>query len=177
MPTLEEVTAQLNRLKGVSQFLARREIRELPNILWDSEQIHDMAQGLYDSGQGLLVSTDRRVLFINRGLIYGLKVEDFPNDKITSIQYETKLFFGIITIFASGNKAVISQILPKARATAFAEGVRARLAAATTVVPAADATASGDDLVAQLEKLGALKDKGILTDDEFAAKKKQLLGI
>ena len=102
-----------------------------PNILWDSEQIHDMVQGFYDSGQGLLVSTDRRLLFVNRGLLYGLKGEDFPNEKVTSIQYETKLLFGSITIFASGNKAVVSQIQPKARAKAFAEGVRARLAAAT----------------------------------------------
>ena len=37
----------LQRLEDVSQFLARREIKELPNILWDSEQIHDMVQGLY----------------------------------------------------------------------------------------------------------------------------------
>jgi type II secretory pathway pseudopilin PulG len=34
----------------------------------------------------------------------------------------------------------------------------------------------GDDMIAQLEKLGALHDKGILTDEEFAAQKAKLLG-
>ncbi len=34
-----------------------------------------------------------------------------------------------------------------------------------------------DDLTAQLEQLNDLKNKGILTQDEFDAKKKQLLGI
>ena len=34
----------------------------------------------------------------------------------------------------------------------------------------------GDDLIAQLEKLGDLRDKGILTDEEFAAQKAKLLG-
>ena len=34
----------------------------------------------------------------------------------------------------------------------------------------------GDDLIAQLEKLGQLRDKGILTDEEFAAQKAKLLG-
>ena len=34
----------------------------------------------------------------------------------------------------------------------------------------------GDDVIAQLEKLGQLRDKGILTDEEFAAQKAKLLG-
>lgn len=33
------------------------------------------------------------------------------------------------------------------------------------------------DLAAQLEELKGLKDQGILTEEEFQAKKKQLLGI
>lgn len=33
----------------------------------------------------------------------------------------------------------------------------------------------GDDVIAQLEKLGALRDKGILTDEEFAEQKARLL--
>ena len=41
--------------------------------------------------------------------------------------------------------------------------------------PAA-AAASDDDVIAQLEKLGELRDKGILTDEEFAAQKAKLLG-
>jgi hypothetical protein len=43
--------------------------------------------------------------------------------------------------------------------------------------PQAPAAADdGDDMIAQLEKLGALHDKGILTDEEFAAQKAKLLG-
>lgn len=34
-----------------------------------------------------------------------------------------------------------------------------------------------DNQIQQLEKLGQLRDQGILTDEEFAAKKKQILGI
>lgn len=39
------------------------------------------------------------------------------------------------------------------------------------------AAAPQDDLTAQLEQLNDLKNKGILTQEEFDAKKKQLLGI
>lgn len=34
-----------------------------------------------------------------------------------------------------------------------------------------------DDTVAQLQQLARLRDQGILTEEEFAAKKKQILGI
>ena len=34
-----------------------------------------------------------------------------------------------------------------------------------------------DDVYAELEKLGQLKEQGILTQEEFDAKKKQLLGL
>jgi Short C-terminal domain len=44
-------------------------------------------------------------------------------------------------------------------------------------VEAPPAAPSEDDQLAQLEKLGDLHDKGILTDEEFAAKKAQILGI
>lgn len=36
---------------------------------------------------------------------------------------------------------------------------------------------NNDDMYVQLEKLGALKDKGLLTQEEFDAKKKQILGL
>jgi hypothetical protein len=41
--------------------------------------------------------------------------------------------------------------------------------------PPPAATDDGDDMIAQLEKLGALRDKGILTDEEFAAQKARVL--
>ena len=41
--------------------------------------------------------------------------------------------------------------------------------------PPAPAAASPDDLIEQLQKLGALRDQGILTDAEFEAQKAKLL--
>ena len=50
-------------------------------------------------------------------------------------------------------------------------------AAAEAPAEAAPAAAPADDLTAQLEALAKLKEQGILTDEEFAAKKAQILGI
>lgn len=43
--------------------------------------------------------------------------------------------------------------------------------------PAAAPAASADDSIEQIKKLAELRDSGILTDAEFEAKKKQLLGL
>ena len=52
-----------------------------------------------------------------------------------------------------------------------AMGVAAQQAAAAPAAPAA-----GTDIVAELQKLAALHDQGILSDDEFAGAKAKLLG-
>ena len=43
--------------------------------------------------------------------------------------------------------------------------------------PAPQPAPSQDDQIEQLEKLGQLKEKGILTQEEFDAKKAQILGL
>lgn len=48
--------------------------------------------------------------------------------------------------------------------------------AAEAAEPAA-ATSDVDQQMAQLEQLGKLKDQGILTQEEFDAKKQQILGL
>ena len=56
-----------------------------------------------------------------------------------------------------------------------AQGQGADEAAEPAAPPAAEPAA--DDVAAQIEKLAALHAQGILTDEEFSAKKAQLLGI
>ena len=46
----------------------------------------------------------------------------------------------------------------------------------TQYAPEAPAPAPEDDVIAQLERLGALKAQGLLTEEEFAAQKAKLLG-
>jgi hypothetical protein len=54
------------------------------------------------------------------------------------------------------------------------QAVAQQPAAAAPAPPAAPA--GGTDVVAELQKLAALKEQGILSDDEFAAAKAKLLG-
>ena len=54
--------------------------------------------------------------------------------------------------------------------------LQAQQAAAPAPAPAA-AGGMSDDTINQLKQLGELKDQGILTEDEFEAQKRKLLGM
>lgn len=170
---LEELKREISNLKldNISSFFGRKEINELPNILANNEHIDNIIQGNYNNGQGLLVSTDRRLLFIDKGLIYGLKVEDFPLDKISSIQYETGMMFGKIKIHTTGNIAIIDY-LDKSSCRKFAEFVRDKLSKPKEML---HQSSEQPDIISQIEKLARLKENGILTEDEFKEQKKKLL--
>ncbi len=173
---LNEIKKQIQELKlsNISNYLGRKEINELPQILAESETIDNIAQGTYNNGQGILVSTNRRLVFVDKGLLYGLKVEDFPLDKITTIQYETGLLLGEIKIHTSGNIAKIDNV-EKANARAFAEFVRNKLSQPKeTTAPIIN---NQPDVYDQLEKLAKLKEQGILTQEEFDTQKKKLLNL
>jgi Short C-terminal domain len=49
--------------------------------------------------------------------------------------------------------------------------------AAQAAEPAPASAASEPDYVSELERLAQLRDQGIITDDDFEVKKKQILGI
>jgi hypothetical protein len=75
------------------------------------------------------------------------------------------------TASAVSNKAASNQ-------AAKAQAAAAAPAAQPVPVPAAQPEAAlSDDVYEQLKKLGELREAGILTDDEFQAKKTQILGL
>jgi Short C-terminal domain len=90
------------------------------------------------------------------------------------------MMLGKITVFASGNKAEINNV-SKADGKAITDAVRARLTEmpAPTPTQLSPATSAGEpkpDIYEQLAKLGELRKAGVLTDEEFEAKKVELLG-
>jgi membrane protease subunit (stomatin/prohibitin family) len=55
--------------------------------------------------------------------------------------------------------------------------MQAQQAQAQPAQPAQVAAPAADDTIVQLQKLAELQKAGVITEEEFAAKKKQLLGI
>ena len=190
MASREEIEKQLDRLGVGGKLRGRREMDELPGILWEDEALEQLAQGKYNDNGGILVATNKRLIFIDKALLGSrLRVEDFPYDKLTSIQYDTGSFFSdsatldpdrraTITIFASGNKAEIKHV-HKDQVRGFCDYVRARTSGVAEHASISPAAAGGggsvSDVVSQLERLAKLKEQGFLTDEEFQAQKNRLL--
>ena len=176
MPSLEQIKNQIKSLDGMSKFLGKKEIKELPNILWDDENVEKIIQGTYNNGNGILVCTNKRLIFIDKGLLYGLKVEDFGLDKISSVQYSTGLFLGKLTIYASGNKSVIDNV-DKSQVRIFGDFVTNKINTKQSDNSSSEkSNDDNDDVVSKLERLAVLKEKGILTDEEFIVQKNKILG-
>ena len=175
MPSLEEIKNQINSLDGMSQFLGRKEVKELPDILWDDENVEKIIQGTYNNGNGILVCTNKRLIFIDKGFLYGLKVEDFGLDKISSVQYSTGLLLGKLTIYASGNKSVIDNV-DKTQVRTFGDFVTNKINTKQSDNSSSKkSNDDDDDIVSKLERLAALKEKGILNDEEFQIQKNKIL--
>ena len=157
------------------RFGGKRELKNLASHLHDGETVRIIAQGSYEGKQGIVALTDVRLLFLFHGIV-GRAKEDFPLRLISSVQTKSGFGSGELKIFVSGNNAVISGVITS-DLEPLADAVRAELAAqhsaSKSTAPSAAAPAS--DPFESMQKLASLRDAGILSDEEFETKKKDLL--
>ena len=122
-----------------------------------------------DSKQGgIFAATQSRAILFGKKM-FGYDMESFPMSKISAIEMSKGLIGKKINLKMSGNTAkmtMISQGDPEGFVAYIRENMGEK---------AAPAAAPADDIPAQIQKLAALKEQGILTEDEFAAKKAELL--
>lgn len=170
---LDEIKEELEQLDINPTFFARKEIRELPNILSEDEKIVYLVEGRnkITTHHIILVATDRRLIFVDKEFMYGLKVEDFSYSKISSIQYETELMLASIDIHVSDDIVEIDGV-GKYDAELFCEKVRNFMSDPEEYFQ----NKSEPSTLDQLEQLGRLKESGVLSEEEFNEQKKKLLG-
>lgn len=149
-----------------SKFGIRKELQSLDTELWEGETVSRIIGGTYGKGNGVLVLTDRRVLFYFKGVV-STQTEDFPLDKISSIDYKSGLLLGEISVYVSSQKATIKNVEK--------EGGKMLVDAARAAISHQTSAPVSTSVADQLLKLKQLHDAGILTDDEFAAKRGPLI--
>jgi hypothetical protein len=173
MPTLEEVKRQIDAYPHRYIFWTQKEIRALPEILDQNETVKAVTSGMMDGATWLAVCTDRRLVFINCGMVYGVQQVQMPLDRIQSIDHQFTIFFGSISIFDGVNVFTLRLVL-KSSILPFVRVTQEMMYAQRHGQPAA--AAQPTDVASQLAKLAELKEKGYLTEAEFQAQKKKLLG-
>jgi len=161
---------------GDDQFFTKKELDHLPDILLDGECVLAFTSGMMDGNTWLIALTDKRVIFLDKGMIYGLKQVVIDLDKINAVSGETGLLLGSISIQDGATTHTIKNV-PKKAVVNFTNKVRDAIETRKRgqVVHLANQQSSVDiDVISQLERLAALKEKGVLTQEEFDQHKAKL---
>ena len=184
MPSLEEINAEIAALPHRYIFYTRKEIRYLPKILNPNERILALTSGYINTSTWLIVCTNHRVLFLHRGMIYGLHQVQMNLDRIQSIDSRSGLIFGTIRMWDGASSMHVNLIL-KQTVAPFVRTVqeamdRYKRELVSDIASAAmqaknSSSPASDALISELERLSKLKAEGHITEEEFVAAKAKLL--
>ncbi|MEV3910892.1 PH domain-containing protein [Streptomyces canus] len=170
-PDIDAAAAKLNNTMG-----AKREIKRLPEVLWEGELVDMLATGTYANGTGIVAMTNMRLLFLKHGVM-SQTVEDFPYGKVSSVQWHGGLVMGTLTVYTSGNRADIKN-MPKGQGKAMADKLRMHIAQGTqpgTAQVPAPAPVQGQDAASRLATLDQLRAAGAITDAEYQDRRKAII--
>lgn len=169
MPSYEDVEQEIINLGINLNSLPSVELKALPEILQTDEHIKYIVRGLYNGRNGVLVATTGRIIFFDKGRFWGMQVEEFRYENITSVEYSTGLISGEIVIHTAGKSTKIDMVpLGFQRFTDVVREIISKYNSPTLAK-------GNEDFLSKLERLAELKRSGILTDEEFAVAKAKLL--
>jgi hypothetical protein len=161
-----------------------KNLQHLEPHLEAGEEVQAHVDGIYETKimgsdsvrRGILAATDRRVVFFAKK-VGGYDLESFPYGNISSLEQGKSMLGASLKFFASGNTVAMKRIdVRKNNLGEFMTLVQSRITDAKSSPPAAPASASGEvDIPDQIKKLADLRDAGVLSENEFSAKKTELL--
>ncbi|MEL7664087.1 MAG: SHOCT domain-containing protein [Methanosarcina mazei] len=127
--------------------------------------------------KGILVLTPKRVLFYytfgKKNENYG--VEDYSLDEISSINFNRYALAGSIKIHSNNNVINVVDIPPSEDIEGFVKATNQHIEKYKK--QSSQVSNNNLDVAGQISKLAELRDKGILTEEEFTTQKKKLLGL
>ncbi len=177
--TPEELDKQYSliaKTMGDDRFFTRRELKALPEVLQEKEQVIAFTSGLMNKNSWLIVLTDKRIILLDKGLIWGLEQIAIELDKINAVSGKTGLIFGEIRIEDSSSERKITNVL-KGTVKQFVNLAQQAIEERKQPKMQEQRDTSIDDNTPydKLEKLAMLAEKGILTKEEFMIEKKKIL--
>lgn len=169
------LTAAKDRLSRISKVGGWLELRHVRNFLTPTETVLELGQGMCGNDQGLVVLTDERLFFFDRTLT-GATLQEFPLAAITSVTVNKKLTGEALAITVAGSTSTITHLM-HGQGEALGRAFRQAKAASGSATSQAQSVVAASSDADELEKLASLRDRGILTEEEFQAKKAQILGL
>ncbi|MGU3375573.1 PH domain-containing protein [Chryseobacterium sp. M5A1_1a] len=180
---LDEIKAQIVALNAQISIFAHIEVNELANVLDKDEKLIAIAEGkcLNNNLDGILVSTERRVIFINRNFLSSTPENEFSHHKIVSVQHSYGLVTSELKLFTNEGIKAEFKLQNRNAAKTFYEAIQKYIYSFQNplrqqqVHQESIREEDAETVFEKLEKLGKLKESGILTIEEFETQKKKLL--
>lgn len=131
-----------------------------------------MGNGKDTQHNGCLILTDKRAVFSRKG-VFGEVFQAMPLSKMSSVETRSTMGYRVLTMHTSHDELRFKtfEAAPLFEQT-YNRIEELRHQAETAVTSPARSADSPLDMIA---KLAGLRDAGVLTDEEFAAKKRDLL--
>lgn len=127
------------------------------------------------SFEGVAILTNLRFVFFRKGTL-STKMEPYPISKISSVEARKGLMMFKLKVFTSGDDLELTLVGNKDASQALANRMQQALhqtpERVTSTVPPPE---GAPDPMEQIERLGKLLEGGLLTKEEFDAKKAELL--
>lgn len=149
----------------------KKELKELPSVLNADEKILYMAPGMWEKNNWLMVCTDKRVLFLDKGLVYRFNLKEIPVERINSVESKRSLFFGQLHLW-SGSAKIIVTYCPKGDVQKFASAVNFAI---NQQKGNKQGQKDSYSKINQLKELQELLEAKVLTSSEFEIEKKRIL--
>lgn len=179
MPTLSEIEKLIPQLspRRYTDLLKMKEIPELVTFLHPDETILRITPTLLTDGvrKGIFIATNTRCFFLYKGGFFNeIFFELILYDKISNVEFNMSI--GQLIIYTVSKKIEFQGIIKEElRDLCDFISSQARKKSEPAAAPASANT--GNDMIAQLERLAHLKEQGAITEEEFTVAKKKLLGM
>lgn len=159
------------RLGKAGRLFGTLELRALSYLLRGDERVVTLGTGQYDGRQGMACLTTTRLLFVDKGFTTtSLNQVEYPISIIQAVSTKRSLGGETLAITSAGLASEIRSL--HGQAEEIARQIHRLQSQPPTPAPT---QAAAEDPTEMLQKLASLRDQGIITDDEFAEKKRAIL--
>ncbi|MCQ9639019.1 PH domain-containing protein [Chryseobacterium sp. WG14] len=178
----QKIKHELEMLNASLSMFTKGEIKELPYLISEDEKIIAItdAQFVNTLAAGILVATPMRLISVSKAMFGAAKINEYPNEIINAVSFVTDPRSPIIKLHLDERVVEFECFMDKDDAEKFYDKIKTiynnpKEQSSKQIDTVKGVSVSSEEVFDQLEKLGKLRENGILTDAEFAEQKKKLL--
>lgn len=163
------------KIPGDSSSGTSKEIRHLRKMLYSDEKVLQVASGIMEGNTWLIACTTKRIIFIDCGMLYGVKHSEIMIDKVNAVSFKNGFMRGEIHVEDGASTRIITNI-SNSSTKPFVDAVH----------KAMEISKKSNQIIVQnqpqnlsiadeIMKFKSLLDNGIISQEEFEQQKKKLL--